>query len=87
MLDHARTRGPGFSRECLEPSSDCYVLLVDATKMFCQALGECQPDAPAPRWSPRFTEFLFTHPDQCREALALVESRDFEMFDSRMLSD
>lgn len=82
MLDRARTRGPVFSRGLFEPSSDCYVLLIDATKMFCQALSECHPESPAPRWSEQFTEFLFTHPERCRETLALVESRNFEAFDS-----
>lgn len=85
MLDRARMRGPGFAREIYEPSSDCYVLLVDATKMFCQALSECHPDARAPRWSPQFTEFLFAHPEKCREALALLESMNFETFDSQQL--
>ena len=85
MLDHARARGPVFARGLVEPSSDCYVLLVDATKMFCQALSECHPDSRPPRWSPQFTEFLFTHPEKCQEALALVESRNFDTFDSQQL--
>lgn len=82
LLDRAKERQPVFAPDLFAPSSDCYILLQDATKMFCQAVSEHYRETLAQRWSPEFPEFLFVHPEKCREALAQVGSEHFQRFDS-----
>ena len=59
-------------------SADCYVLLCDATKLFCQAVSERYGERDGRRWSPVLPELLVSHPERCSETLALVEEREFK---------
>ena len=43
---------PAFGREVYASSADCYILLHDATKLFCQYVGEIHGDTDNKRWSP-----------------------------------
>jgi hypothetical protein len=75
-------RAPAFTlslgREAYAMSADCYVLLADATKLFCQSASELHGECEARRWSPALPELLLSHPEKCRETLELVEQRDFK---------
>ena len=82
MLNRAKERKPVFAPDLFAPSSDCYVLLLDATKMFCEAVSQRYQESRLQRWSPEFPDFLFDHPERCGEALALVESEHFHEFHS-----
>lgn len=59
-------------------SADCYVLLCDATKMFCQSVSALYGEGESKRWSPVLPELLLSHPEKCDETLELVEKRDFK---------
>jgi len=59
-------------------SADSYVLLCDATKLFCQSVSELYGEREGKRWSPVLPELLLSHPERCRETLQLVEMRDFK---------
>ena len=59
-------------------NADCYVLLHDATKLYCEALGETLGERATPRWCPALPELLLTHPDRCDETLALLAREDFQ---------
>jgi hypothetical protein len=78
VLLRARDNAPVFGREAYASSADCYVLLHDATKMYCQHLCEQYGEPENKRWSPALPELLLSHPEKCRETLALLESKEFK---------
>jgi hypothetical protein len=78
VLQHARQIAPAFGREVYASSADCYILLHDATKLFCHYVGELHGEKDDRRWSPALPELLLSHPEKCTETLALVESKDFK---------
>ncbi len=66
VLRDTRETAPIFTRDMVEPTSaDCYVLLRDASKMFCAAVRV-------------LPELLVAHPEKCGETLALAERKDFQ---------
>jgi hypothetical protein len=75
-------RAPAFTasvgREAYALSADCYVLLADATKLFCHSVSELYGEQEEKRWSPALPELLLSHPEKCRETLDLMEQRDFK---------
>ena len=71
---NARQRPPG---DVYEPGVDCYVLLHDATRVFCQAVSTYYGQSLERRWNPELPFFLLTHPERCPEALALLEKEDY----------
>jgi len=77
MLNHAQENVSVFTRDLHGPSADCYVLLHDASKMFCEAVSQSHGETSERRWSPALPELLLAHPEKCRETLALVESKEF----------
>jgi len=78
MLQYARQIAPAFGREVYASSADCYILLSDATKLFCQYVGELHGEAGGKRWSPVLPELLLSHPERCSETLALLEDKEFK---------
>lgn len=78
MLQQARERTPRFAEGSYAANADCYVLLVDATRIFCGCLCEQFGESVNNRWSAALPELLLTHPSRCRETLALLERRDFK---------
>lgn len=77
MLHQAREKAPFFGREAYAPNADCYVLLSDATKLLCEAVSQARGETQTRRWTPALPELLLSHPEKCRETLALVESEHF----------
>ena len=77
MLLLSKKQAPVFSRVLLQTSADYFVLLTDATKLFCQSAAEIYHETENRRWSPLLPEFLFSHPERCAEILALLEREDF----------
>jgi len=79
VLRDTRETAPIFTRDMVEPTSaDCYVLLRDASKMFCAAVSEHYGEPSGHRWSPVLPELLVAHPEKCGETLALAERKDFQ---------
>jgi hypothetical protein len=78
MLHHAQQITHGFGRDLPFSSADCYVLLQDATKLFCHYVSELYGEPYDKRWSSALPELLLSHPDRCEETLALVEQREFK---------
>ncbi len=78
ILQHARHIAPAFGREIYASSADCYILLHDATKLFCQHVCEQYGEAENKRWSPALPELLLSHPEKCDETLALLERKEFK---------
>ena len=78
VLQHARHIAPAFGRELYASSADCYILLHDATKLFCQCLCDHYGEAENKRWSAALPELLLSHPDRCGETLELLEQKDFK---------
>jgi hypothetical protein len=78
VLQHARQLAPAFGRELYASSADCYILLHDATQLFCQSLCEHYGEVENKRWSAALPELLLSHPDKCGETLALLEQKDFK---------
>jgi len=78
MLQDARQVAPVFGGEIYTSSADCYVLLHDATKLFCQYVSEMHGEAGTKRWSPVLPELLLSHPEKCNETLALLEREEFK---------
>ena len=76
VLQGYRAGACAFTRGLCESGNDCYVLLEDATKLFCAAVSQRHGETVS-RWSPALTEFLFQHPEQCDETLTRVERREF----------
>ncbi len=78
MLLNVRHLSGGGGRELPFSNADCYVLLQDATKLFCQYVSEFYGEPATSRWSPSLPELLLSHPDRCLEALELIEKKDFK---------
>ena len=78
VLQHAQRIEPAFGRELYASNADCYILLHDATKLFCQSLCDQYGEAENKRWSAALPELLLSHPDKCGETLALLERKDFK---------
>jgi hypothetical protein len=77
MLDLARQGSPQFPHEFNGSAADFYVLLHDATKLFCQAVSQHWGETDNHRWSPALPELLLSHPERCDETLALVQRQDY----------
>jgi hypothetical protein len=77
VLHQARQITPAFGREVYASSADCYILLHDATRLFCQYVGELYGETDNKRWSPALPELLLSHPERCNETLALLERKEF----------
>jgi len=77
MLDLTRQGRPPFSHQFNGSGADFYVLLHDATQLFCQAVSERLGEAGNQRWSPALPELLLSHPDRCEETLTRVQQPDF----------
>lgn len=78
MLQYARENAPRFGQERYAANADCYILLADATKIFCQQVSTRLGEPPDKRWSSALPELLLSHPEKCRETLALLEEREFK---------
>ncbi len=78
MLQYARENAPRFGQERYAANADCYILLADATKIFCQQISLTFGEPLDKRWSPALPELLLSHPEKCRETLALLEEREFK---------
>ena len=78
VLLHGPRLTLAVSRGACAFSADSYVLLSDATKLFCQAVSEFYGEREGKRWSPALPELLLSHPEKCGETLRLVEERDFK---------
>jgi hypothetical protein len=78
ILEYAQTITPLAGREQYASSADCYVLLHDATKLFCKYASELHGEAESKRWSAVVPELLLSHPEKCAETLALLERKDFK---------
>ena len=78
MLQQAQHFAPGFTRDLPFSSADCYILLQDATKLFCHYVSEIHNEPTGRRWSPSIPELLLAHPERCHETLALVEQKEFK---------
>jgi hypothetical protein len=74
MLRGTRENAPVFVRDPHGASADLYMLLQDATKIFCRAISELRGEAPDLRWTPALPELLLAYPERCDETLALIES-------------
>lgn len=73
----SKKEAPVFSRILFQTSADYFVLLTDATKLFCESVAETYHESENRRWSPHLPEFLLAHPERCAEILALLEEQDF----------
>ena len=73
----SKKEAPVFSRILFQTSADYFILLTDATKLFCQSVADSYHETENRRWSPLLPEFLFSHPERCAEILALLEREDF----------
>ena len=49
MLNQAKEKKSVFALDLFAPSSDCYVLLLDATKMFCEAVSDRYQERTRPK--------------------------------------
>ena len=78
ILTEAEKSPPKASGEVYEPGVDCYVLLHDATRVFCQAISAHYGQSLTRRWNPELPFFLLTHPDKCPAALALLEQENYD---------
>jgi hypothetical protein len=76
ILREAQHGSVTFGREMYASSADCYVLLHDATKLFCRAVSQIrgEPETNS-NWSPAVAELFLCHPDKCEEALAWLERK------------
>ena len=77
MLRYGRKNLEVFSKGIRGASADSFVLLTDATKMFCESISAGYGEKRADRWTPELPELLFDHPERCDETLSLVERPDF----------
>lgn len=77
VLQQARQIAPAFGCEVYASNADCYVLLHDASRLFCQYASQLHGEAENKRWSPALPELLLSHPERCKETLALLERKDF----------
>lgn len=83
MLEYARKSPPLFSRGVCGFGDDCYVLLDDATRLFCSSVSESLGEPPLSRWSAILPRLLFDHPDRCQAILAMIENRNYHGVGSR----
>jgi|SRR5215204_4380785 len=75
-LQHLKGRRPRFVAKPF--TNDSYLLLEDATQMFCRTVSEAYGEEPSRRWSDFLPEFLLLHPERCDEVLGLIEQKHFE---------
>ena len=73
----SKKEAPAYSRILFQTSADYFVLLTDATKLFCQSVAEIYRETENHRWSPLLPEFLLSHPERCADILALIEREEF----------
>jgi len=78
MLVDSHRSVTALGRELPYSNADCYVLLQDATKLYCQYVSEYYGELSTSRWSPSLPEVLLAHPERCNETLELVERKDFK---------
>ena len=78
MLQNAREHAPRFGQERYASNADCYILLADSTKIFCQQICERHGEPLNKRWSAVLPELLLSHPEKCDETLALLEEKEFK---------
>jgi len=79
ILQEAQQGTVTFGRELYASSADCYVLLHDATKLFCRAVNQIRGESETnSRWSPAVAELFLCHPDKCDEALAWLERKELQ---------
>ena len=78
MLLDARQAATAFGWPTFSSSGDCYVLLHDATKLFCQCVSQLHGERDDKRWSPVLPELLLSHPDRCNETLSILEQKEFK---------
>ena len=86
VLRRVQETEPFFPERVAEPEGDCYVLIHDAARLFCEAVSAHHGQSLARRWSPELPSFLLTHPEKCEEALAMIERKDYEEADLRLAS-
>jgi hypothetical protein len=77
-LKYLKGRQPRFAGIAQPFTTDSYVLLQDATQMFCRAVSESYGEEPTQRWNDFLPEFLLLHPERCDEVLGLIEQKWFE---------
>jgi hypothetical protein len=77
-LQHLKGRRPRFADIAKPFTNDSYVLLEDATQMFCRAVSEAYGEEPTRRWNDFLPEFLLLHPERCDEVLGLIEQKHFQ---------
>src|SRR4029434_498095 len=74
ILQEAQQGTVTFGPEMYASSADCYVLLHDATKLFCGAVSQIRGEQEThSRWSPDVPGLFLCHPDKCEDALAWLE--------------
>jgi hypothetical protein len=74
ILQEAQQGTVTFGPEMYASSADCYVLLHDATKLFCRAVSQIHGEQEThSRWSPDVPGLFLCHPDKCEDALAWLE--------------
>lgn len=78
MLVDTQRSMTALGRELPYSTADCYVLLQDATRLYCQYVSEHFAEPRLSRWSPALPEVLLSHPERCQETLDLVERKDFK---------
>ena len=78
LLLNAQKMAPASRRETYASNADCYILLHDATKLFCQYVSQLHGEVADKRWSPVLPELLLSHPERCDETLALLERKEFK---------
>src|SRR5688500_18610678 len=77
-LQHLKGRRPCFAGIAGPFTNDSYILLEDATQMFCRAVSETYGEEPTRRWNDFLPEFLLLHPERCDEVLGMIEQKHFE---------
>ena len=81
LCDHLKQlkgRGPRFAGMSKPFTTDSYVLLENATLMFCCAVSQEYGEEPTRRWNDFLPELLLLHPERCEEVLGLIEREQFE---------
>ena len=78
MLVDSQRSMTALGRELPYSTADCYILLQDATRLYCQYVSEHYAESRSNRWSPALPEVLLSHPERCEETLDLVERKDFQ---------
>jgi hypothetical protein len=73
---------PAFPETLRDFPDDCYVLLRDATQMYCAGVSEGRGENPGRRWSESLPKMLFEHPELWRAILEYFERKDFQQLTS-----